>query len=400
MKDQGPFALIVNAGSSSLKTAVANRMGIVARHSVDRLDGSIASYADALSTCLVALDVENGVNVVGHRIVHGGTRFSRPVLVNDEVQASLADLVSLAPLHQPPGLAAMTATRQRFPNLPQVACFDTGFHSTMSELNSRFAIPLSLHDDGVRRYGFHGLSYEFVSGELRNSFPDVAKGRVVIAHLGSGASLCGLVEGRSVTTTMGMTPLDGLPMATRPGRIDPGVLLHLLRGPTAAGDSYSLDRLDELLNRESGLLGLSGISGDVRDLSASPDPAASFALRFFVAAVAREVAGVASDIGGLDALVFTAGIGENSSMIRADVVERLAWIGLRVDTTLNNGVGRSASVEGSVTHRSVTHRSVTQRSVTEIHKAGSTAAVFVIPTDEAAVIATHALSVLAPEEKL
>ena len=364
-------ALVINAGSSSLKVALATRDGVVARHTIERVDGP-AALEDGFAACIEALGiVRNPPEVVGHRIVHGGSAFTHPVRVDDEVVAAIDGLTPLAPLHQPPGLAALHEARRRFPDAPHVACFDTAFHATMPEASTRFALPRPLHDAGVRRYGFHGLSYEYVSGELRRSHPTLAAGRVVIAHLGAGASLCAMCDGRSVATTMGMTPLDGLPMATRPGRLDAGVLVHLLRtGVAVAGGAVTpltLGQLDDLLNHRSGLLGMSGLSGDVRDLRGSADPAAREALDFFAAAIAREIAGISTDIGGLDAIVFTAGIGEHDAELRADVVGRLAWLGAGLDAGANS------------------------RHARELHSADSDVAVLCIATDEAAVIAAHAL---------
>ena len=365
-------ALVVNAGSSSLKTATANAQGILARHTVERIDGSIHGYEMALAESIGALGLGDTIpRVIGHRIVHGGTRFSTPTLITDRSITDMTALVELAPLHQPPGLAAITAAQQRFPGVPQIACFDTAFHTTMPTVNTRFAIPRTLHDAGIRRYGFHGLSYQFVSGELRRVRPDLADGRVVIAHLGSGASLCGLRGGQSVATTMGMTPLDGVPMSTRPGQIDPGVLLHLLRTgrpqPDGTTDPMTAKQLDDLLNHGCGLLGLSGISGDVRDLLASGERTAAEALEYFAAAVARSIAGLASDLGGLDTLVFTAGIGEHAAPVRSAIMDRLDWVGVISDAAAN------------------------MRNDLVLSDASSRVTVLRVPTDEAAVIAAHAL---------
>jgi acetate kinase len=371
-----PVALVINAGSSSLKAAVADRSGVSARHTVERLDGSPPGYERAIDECLLAFGLTGEPAVIGHRIVHGGSRFGQPVRIDADSIAAFSALVPLAPLHQPPGLAAVAAARRRFPSIPQVACFDTAFHATMPAVNTRFAIPRELHDSGVRRYGFHGLSYEYLTRELRKSHPDVADKRVVIAHLGSGASLCGVVAGRSVATTMGMTPLDGVPMGSRPGRIDPGVLVHLLRTPTGARtEPFTLAQLDDLLNHGCGLTGLSGGTADVRDLEASREPAAAEALECFAAAVAREIAGLCADIGGLDAVVFSAGIGEHSARVRADVMKRLAFLGVDPDPAAND------------------------RNDTMLHMPSSRVAVLRIPTDEAAVIAVHALQFLVPREK-
>ncbi|MGC2079052.1 MAG: acetate/propionate family kinase, partial [Xanthobacteraceae bacterium] len=248
---------------------------------------------------------------VGHRVVHGGPSYDRPVVVDQKILKHLEKYNSLAPLHQPNNLAPIRALLARRPELPQVACFDTAFHRTHPAVADRYAIPERYYQEGVRRYGFHGLSYEYVAGRLREVAPEIAEKRVIVAHLGSGASMCALSGGKSIETTMGFTALDGLPMGTRPGQIDPGVLLYLL---TEKG--MGPEDLENLLYRESGLKGLSGISNDMRELQASDNPAAAIAVDYFVYRVGLNAGMLAAALGGLDAFVFTAGIGENSATIR------------------------------------------------------------------------------------
>jgi acetate kinase len=304
------------------------------------------------------------VVAMGHRIVHGGDSFDAQVRVDDAVMKTLEALVPLAPLHQPQGLGLIRAIRQLRPELPQTASFDTAFHRTQADLVRRFAIPRAMHDQGIKRYGFHGLSYRFIAGELARREPELAHGRVVVAHLGSGASLCGLEGGLSRDSSMGFSALDGIPMATRCGALDPGVLLHLL------AQGYDARRLEDLLYRRSGLLGVSGISADSRDLLDSGKPEAQEALDLFCLRIAGEVARLSATLGGLDAVVFTAGIGEHQPEIRADVARRLNWLGLELDETANAA------------------------SATRISTAGTRVAVCVIPTDEEAVIAEDALAVV------
>lgn len=301
----------------------------------------------------------------GHRIVHGGDAFAGPVVLDEATVAALEALIPLAPLHQPQGLRLIRAIRQLRPGLVQTASFDTAFHRSQSDLVRRFAIPRGLHDEGIKRYGFHGLSYVYVAGELARRRPDLGKARVVVAHLGSGASLCGLEGGLSRDTSMGFSALDGIPMATRCGAIDPGVLLHLVlqRGMPAT-------EVEDMLYRRSGLLGVSGISADSRELLASAAPEATEAIDLFVLRIAGEVARLAAALGGIDALVFTAGIGENQPPIRAAVAERLSWLGLTLDPAAN------AANAGTIS------------------TADSKVAILVIPTDEESVIAAEALSVL------
>lgn len=303
---------------------------------------------------------------VGHRVVHGGPDYSAPVVVDAAVLADLERLVPLAPLHQPHNLAPVRALLRERPGVPQVACFDTAFHRTHPELADRFAIPEELYRAGVRRYGFHGLSYEYVASRLPEVAPaSVAGGRVVVLHLGSGASGCAIRAGRSVESTMGFTALDGLPMGTRPGQLDPGVVLHLVaqRGMDASA-------VERLLYFECGLKALSSENADVRDLLASGSPRARLALDYLAYRAAREVAGLAAAMGGVDGLVFTAGVGENAAEVRAAVCARCAWLGVRLDEARNRAHGP------------------------EITAAGSPVPAYVVPTDEELMIARHTLAAL------
>jgi acetate kinase len=302
---------------------------------------------------------------VGHRVVHGGPEYERPVLVDKVVLANLEKYTSLAPLHQPNNLAPIRSLLDRFPDLSHVACFDTAFHRSHSVVADHFAIPEQFYVEGVRRYGFHGLSYEFVSDRLRQTAPDVATKRVIIAHLGSGASMCALSNGRSIESTMGFTALDGLPMGTRSGQIDPGVVLYLI-----SEKCMTPTEVEDLLYRQSGLKGLSGISNDVRELIDNRDQRARFALDHFVYRSSLCVGMLAAALGGLDAFVFTAGVGENSAVMRARISEKLTWLGARLDS--------SANTAGK----------------TLISENGSQVALYVIATDEELMIARHTLAVL------
>lgn len=301
---------------------------------------------------------------VGHRIVHGGDRFDGPVAIDDATLAAMAELVPLAPLHQPQGVRLIQAIRHLRPGLLQTASFDTAFHRSQTDLVRRFAIPRAFFDQGVKRYGFHGLSYQYVSGELARRFPALKRGKVVVAHLGSGASLCALHDGISQDTSMGFSTLDGVPMATRCGALDPGVLLHLM-GP----GGLSLAEVEDLLYHRSGLLGVSGISADARQLQASEQPAAREALALFALRIAGEMARLATSLNGLDALVFTAGIGEHQPQVRAAVAGHLAWLGVRLDPQAND-----------------------QHDVV-ISAPGSSVTVLVVPTDEEQVIANDTVSI-------
>lgn len=266
---------------------------------------------------------------VGHRIVHGGPRMSRSVLLSHDILDYLDSLSPLAPLHQQNNLAPVRVIFEHWPEIRQVACFDTAFHRTQSPVVERFALPNEYYERGVRRYGFHGLSYQYIAGRLRETMPEVAAGRVIAAHLGSGASACAMVDGVSRETTMGFTALDGLPMGTRPGRLDAGVVLWMLE------QGMNHDEIQDLLYNHSGMKGLSGISNDMRTLLASTDPAARLAVDYFTYRTAESIAGLCVAAGGLDSLVFTAGVGENSPEIRAGVCSRLEWLGVRLDEAAN-----------------------------------------------------------------
>jgi acetate kinase len=267
---------------------------------------------------------------VGHRIVHGGPDYDRPVLIDDNVLARLEQLICLAPLHQPNNLGPVRSIRTRFPRLPQIACFDTAFHRSHNTIADHYAMPEAYYKEGIRRYGFHGLSYEYIASRLPDVAPDIAEKKVVVAHLGSGASMCALSGRRSVESSLGFTALDGLPMGTRCGQIDPGVVLHLIeqKGMSAAA-------VEHLLYHECGLKGLSGVSNDVRDLEASPDPRAALALGHFVYRIGLYAGMLAAALGGIDAFVFTAGIGENSAAMRSRIAERMRWLGIDIDPDAN-----------------------------------------------------------------
>lgn len=305
------------------------------------------------------------VTAVGHRVVHGGDTFAGPVRIDDSVIKAIDALTTLAPLHQPQCLRLIRAIQKLRPDVAQVASFDTAFHRTNIESARRFAIPRKLHDDGIKRYGFHGLSYKYIAGELARRTPQAARGKVIVAHLGSGASLCGLKAGVSLDSSMGFSTLDGIPMATRCGALDPGVLLHLL-GPLG----HSTTEVADILYKKSGLLGVSGISADSRELLTSNRMEAREAIDLFTFRIAGEMARIAATLGGLDAIVFTAGIGEHQPLIRAGVSERLSWLGLELDAVANGANAETIST-GS-----------------------SRIAAYVIPTDEEQVIADEAFSVL------
>jgi acetate kinase len=308
------------------------------------------------------------IAAAGHRVVHGGLKFTRPVRVDPEVLAALEALVPLAPLHQPHNLAAIRAVMQRAPELPQAACFDTAFHRTQPAVAQAFALPRPYAEEGVVRYGFHGLSYEYIASVLPGTDARAAAGRTVVAHLGNGASMCALKGGQSIASTMSFTAVDGLPMGTRCGALDPGVLLYLM-------DRHGMDAraLETLLYQQSGLLGVSGISSDLRTLLASPDPRAAEALDLFVYRIGRELGSLAAALGGLDAVVFTGGIGENAAAIRARVCRDAAWLGLELDAAANDAGGpRVSRVESRV-------------------------AAWVVPTNEELMIAQHTRRLLAGE---
>jgi acetate kinase len=304
---------------------------------------------------------------IGQRVVHGGDRFTGPALIAGDVLPAIQALVPLAPLHQPKSVALIRMLAELYPDVAQIACFDTAFHRTQPDIVRRFAIPRALFDSGVKRFGFHGLSYQFIADELARQRPDIADGRVIVAHLGSGASLCALKAGTSCDTTMGFSTLDGLPMATRCGAIDPGVLLHLL-----GMKGMSPEALEDMLYHHSGLLGLSGISGDTRVLSQSRAPSADEALEIFAFRVAREAAALAATVGGIDALVFTGGIGEHQPEIRARICARLGWLGVTCDASANSA------------------------GAADISSPGAAVDVMIIPADEEQAMADQCASMLGP----
>jgi acetate kinase len=387
--------LILNAGSSSIKFSVfpghqrPSRQGIICEGEcegighrvhftakdrtgvslVDEVLTEAATHEDALAALLRWLEdhfLANQLVAAGHRVVHGGSLYAEPVLIDAAVTAALRGLVPLAPLHQPHNLAAIAAISKLHPGLPQIACFDTAFHHTQSEVATAFALPRRLKAEGIRRYGFHGLSYEYIASVLPDILgPAAADGRVVVAHLGSGASLCAIHRRKSVATTMGFTALDGLVMGRRCGNLDPGVTLYLMqeKGMTAA-------EVSNLLYSESGLFGVSGISDDMRALLTSDDPSAKQAVDLFVYRIGRELGSMAAALGGIDALVFTAGIGEHATEIRRRVCEDAAWLGVDLDQAANGSGGAL------------------------IARPGSRTSAWVIPTDEDLMIALHAWQVL------
>ena len=327
--------LTLNAGSSSIKYALFDpAASLVVPTVTGQVDGigtrsGPPDHHEALASVLQRLPSDS-IRAVGHRIVHGGTLFSEPRAIDDQVLADIASLVALAPLHQPHNLAGVQAARLAFPGVPQVACFDTAFHRDAPLVNQHFALPEVWFDRGIRRYGFHGLSYESIVAQLAAD-PSVPRGRVVIAHLGNGASMAAVRDGRPIATTMSFSPLDGLPMGTRCGRLDAAVVLHLMRQ-----EGMSVDEVSHLLHRESGLLGLSGVSNDMRELIASDTAGARLAIDYFVEQVLRELAGMAAALRGLDTLVFTGGIGENAAALRARIVEGAVWMGLQLDVRGNS----------------------------------------------------------------
>jgi acetate kinase len=386
--------LVVNAGSSSVKFRVyESRTGQSLHQLVSgQIDGigvrprlkasgasgetlvdrnydakDVPDVATAMRTAGAWLQSEQNLHFVaiGHRVVHGGPQYDRPTLVNEKVLKDLERYVPLAPLHQPNNLAPIRILLERFPQMPQVACFDTAFHRGHTGIADRYAIPDHLYAEGVRRYGFHGLSYEYVADRLRELVPDRADGRFVVAHLGSGASMCAIANGRSVESTMGFTALDGLPMGTRPGQIDPGVVLYLM---TEKGMSAAV--VQDFLYKECGLKGLSGVSNDVRELLESAEPGATLALDHFVYRIGLYAGYLAAALGGIDGFVFTAGIGERSIEMRSRIAGKLAWLGADLDS--------QANAEGALC----------------VSRAGSRTGLYVVPTNEELMIARHTLAVL------
>lgn len=353
------YALVLNAGSSSLKFCVFCRpggapwqleergqidgIGTVARLTSKDGQGEVLAQNDLSSTVSdgrAAIDAlaawlrsrygNARVLGVGHRVVHGGTKYDRPVLIARNVLVDLYQLIPLAPLHQPYNLAAIERIGERMPGVPQVACFDTSFHRSHTAMATLVPLPKDVRKSGLQRYGFHGLSYEYVASVLPDVAPEIAHGRIIVAHLGSGASLCALANGVSVDSTLGFTALDGLCMGTRPGTLDPGVVLYLYQNL-----GLSAKEIETLLYKKSGLLGISGISNDMRDLLAVDDPDARLAIDYFVYRAAKEIGSLASVLGGVDGLVFTAGIGENSAEIRKRICHACSWLGLQLDDEAN-----------------------------------------------------------------
>jgi acetate kinase len=382
------YALVLNAGSSSLKFCVFQRpagetwrleargqiegIGTLARLSVKDADSkSLADEkldaitdgrdaVDALASWLRSKYAGSRVLGVGHRVVHGGARFTAPTILNPQVVAELHELVPLAPLHQPYNLAAIEAVFERLPGVPQIACFDTSFHRGQPAVAELVPLPSALRQAGIQRYGFHGLSYEYIASVLPQVAPQIAEGRVIVAHLGSGASLCALKNGKSVDSTLGFTALDGLCMGTRPGAIDPGIVLYLFQSL-----GLSATEVETILYKKSGLLGISGISNDMRDLLGRSEPEARLAVDYFVYRVAKEIGALTAVLGGLDALVFTAGIGENSAEVRQKICDASAWLGIEVDAQAN---------------------AKRELLISEI---SSSVSVWVIPTNEELMIARH-----------
>jgi acetate kinase len=389
------YILTLNAGSSSLKFGL---FGLVDMHEKRMLGGHIetsgelvtfhvddcsgrtvanrrlASHGEAIDANAalqvllewLATEMPNiNLAAVGHRIVHGGQNFSMPVVLDDAVIAKLERLTPLAPLHQTFNLQGIAAARAAFPGVPQIACFDTAFHSGHAYEQAAFGLPHSYYQEGIRRYGFHGLSYDYITRQMTRIAPGVTDGRIVIAHLGNGASLCAVHEGRSIASSMGFSALDGLVMGTRCGHIDPGVLLYLM-----AEKGMDAPALTRLLYHESGLKGLSGISHDMRALETSTAPQAAQAIACFVAGIRREIGALTATMGGIDALVFTGGIGENSSHIRAAVTSGLEWLGVKIDPARN----------GNEAYELSAHQSRVR--------------VFRIPTDEEAMIARYVVGLM------
>lgn len=388
------YALILNAGSSSLKYCMFRQADgtpwqVEARGQIEgigtsphmtvkdadghkrldqQLDSSVRDGRGAIDTLAAWLRshyLGGQIVGVGHRVVHGGPRFSAPVVVTKEILTELKELTPLAPLHQPHNLTPIEAIFERMPEVPQVACFDTGFHRGHAPVATLVPLPRELCKGGVERYGFHGLSYEYVASVLPEVAPEIADGRVIVAHLGSGASLCAIRNRKSVDTSMSFTAVDGLCMGTRPGAIDPGIVLYLFQKL-----GLTVKQVEDVLYKKSGLLGISGISNDMRDLLGSGDPAAKLAVDYFIFSAAKQIGALAAVLNGVDAVVFTAGIGENSAEIRKRVCESSAWLGLDLDEAANTARGP------------------------RISKPGSKVSAWVIPTNEELMIARHTRSLL------
>ncbi len=382
--------LVLNAGSSSIKFSLypvtkgvigetplcegaVDGIGHAARFHAAAAQGNVLidtnlgearTHESALAALLQWLEqmfTANHLRAVGHRVVHGGNYFTAPTLIDTEVTARLRALIPLAPLHQPHAIAAIEAVARLHPALPQIACFDTAFHHAQPDIATMFALPRGLHDEGVRRYGFHGLSYEYIASVLPHYLgSEAAMGRIVVAHLGSGASMCAMKDRKSVANTMGFTALDGLPMSRRCGALDPGVVLYLLNEKRMDANAVS-----NLLYNESGLLGVSGVSDDMQTLLAAKDPHAEEAIALFIYRIGRELGSLSAALGGLDALVFTAGVGEHAAEVRRRVLEDAAWLGVELDAPANASGGP------------------------RLTRPASRVAAFVIPTNEDLMIARH-----------
>lgn len=358
--------LVVNAGSSSIKYGLyrADDLTLIERHNIEvkKAGGYDAAFQQILD-CIA----DKNVTAVGHRVVHGGKDYAAPQRIDPKVLADLEKLEPLAPLHQPHNVKGIKLIAAKYPALPQVASFDTAFHRTQARLNQLYALPRRLTDEGLIRYGFHGLSYEYIAGKL----PEVtdaatAKGRVIVAHLGNGSSMAALKDGKSVATSMGFTPLDGLMMGTRAGATDPGILLYLLE------QGETVQSLSDIFQKQSGLKGVSGMTEDLRTLLASDRPEAKEAIDLFCLYAARQAASLTVDLGGVDAIVFTGGIGENSEVVREKILAQLAHLGVKLDKAANDA------------------------DQTAIHSPDSPVKVYVIKTDEELMMARHVKAALAP----
>jgi acetate kinase len=392
------YVLVLNAGSSSLKFCVyqspdvgawdldsrgqiegigtAPRFSakdasgkVIAEQKLDKVVSNARAALDSLAGWLRSRYRGGSVLGVGHRVVHGGAQYTGPVIVTPKILKDLRQLEPLAPLHQPHNLAAIEAVSDRLPGAPQVACFDTSFHRGQSAVAELVPLPREIRDRGVQRYGFHGLSYEYIASVLPETAPEIAHERVIVAHLGSGASLCAMQRGKSIDSSLGFTALDGLCMGTRPGAVDPGVILYLFQSL-----KLSAREVENILYKKSGLLGISGISNDMRDLEKSNEPAAKLAVDYFVYRAAKEIGALAAVLRGIDGLVFTAGIGENSAAIRSRICAACQWLGIHLDEEANGHKGP------------------------RISRTGSAVSAWVIPTNEELVIARHTRSLLSLSE--